>query len=133
MRQAVSVVALTALLGGCSSAPASDGPREVAVAYYDAIRDGRGREACELVSEPTIRQLESQAARACRDAITGLDHEGGTVTNVHVFVTSAKVDFSTGESVFLDEGPDGWKLSAIACRVEEGRPRDRPLDCEVES
>ena len=55
------------------------------------------------------------------------------MTDVHVFVTSAKVDFSTGESVFLDEGPGGWKLSAIACRVTEGKPRDRPLDCEVEA
>lgn len=40
---------------------------------------------------------------------------------------------TSGESVFLDKGPDGWKLSAIACKVEDGKPRDRPLDCEVEA
>ena len=126
-----TLVALS--LSGCSTAPESDGPREATVQFYDAIRDDRGRDACALVSDPTVEQLESQESSACRDAITELDHEGGTVANVHVFITSAKVDLTSGESVFLDKGPDGWKLSAIACKVEEGKPRDRPLDCEVEA
>ena len=27
----------------------------------------------------------------------------------------------------------GWKIGAVGCRPEEGKPRDRPLDCEVEA
>ena len=47
--------------------------------------------------------------------------------------TAAKVDLSGGESVFLGREEDGWKLSALACKAEEGKPADRPWECEVES
>jgi len=40
---------------------------------------------------------------------------------------------SSTESAYLSEEPDGWKLSAVGCLPKEGKPRDRPLDCEVES
>jgi len=52
---------------------------------------------------------------------------------VEVFATNAKVDLSSGESAYLSPEPAGWKLSAIGCKPEEGKPRDRPLDCEVEA
>ncbi len=133
MRQVIFAFVVAASLAGCSSAPESDGPRGVAVAFYDAIRDQRGDDACALIGDPTIEQLESQENIACREAITKLDYRGGTVTDVHVFITNAKVDLSTGESIFLDRRPDGWKLSAIGCKVEDGKPRDRPLECEVEA
>ena len=74
MRLLPAAIAVAATFAGCSSAPESDGPRAVAVAFYDAIRDDRGRDECELVSEPTIKQLESQETSACRDAITSLDY-----------------------------------------------------------
>ncbi len=111
----------------------SDGAARCAVAFYDAIRADQGRKACDVLTAATIKQLHSQEERACPEAITALNYQGGEVTNVHVFITSAKVDFSSGESAFLNREPGGWKLSAIACKVEEGKPRDRPLDCEVEA
>ncbi len=133
MRCATALILVSALLSGCGTAPDADEARGAAEAFYAAIRDGRGGDACELLSEATIEALESQKASACREAITELDHQGGTVTNVHVFITSAKVDLDTGESVFLGREPGGWKLSALACKVEDGKPRDRPLECEVEA
>ncbi len=33
----------------------------------------------------------------------------------------------------LGREADGWKLSAIACKAEKGKPSDRPFECEVES
>ncbi len=133
MRLAIPVLLLSAIMAGCSTAPDSDEPRRIAIAFYDAIRADQGREACAVLSDATIKQLESQEERACPEAITALDYAGGEVTNVHVFITSAKVDFSTGESAFLNREPGGWKLSAIACKAKDGKPRDRPLDCEVEA
>ena len=99
------------------------------IAFYDAIREDRGRDACELLSEATLQALESEESRPCREGITMLDHDGGDIADVHVFITSAKVDLTTGESVSLDREPEGWKLSALACRVEDGKPRD----CQVEA
>jgi hypothetical protein len=43
------------------------------------------------------------------------------------------VDLSSGESAFLSPEQGEWKLSAIGCKVEEGEPRDFPLDCEAEA
>ncbi len=55
------------------------------------------------------------------------------MTHTEVFITNAKVDLSGGESAFLSREDDGWKLSAIACKPEKGKPADRPFECEVES
>ena len=133
MRSLVPMLSLAVALSGCGVAPDSDEVQAVTVSFYDALRDDRGRDACELLGEATVQALESQESRPCREAITALGHDGGDIANVHVFVTSAKVDLSTGESVFLNREPGGWKLSALACRVEDGKPRDRPLDCQVEA
>ena len=118
---------------GCAAAPERDAVAEVVAAYYDAVGDGRGGRACALLSQATIEALENQESRPCREAITGLDQRGGRIVAVHAFITSAKVDLASGESVFLDREPGGWRLSALACRVEDGQPRDRPLECDVEA
>jgi hypothetical protein len=127
------VLLLGAALAGCGTAPDGDEVRRTAVAFYDAIGEGNGRGACDLLSDELIEQLESQDKRPCREAVTGIEHQGGDVANVHVFITNAKVDLSSGEAVFLSRVPGGWKLSALACRVEEGKPRDLPLECEAEA
>ncbi len=133
MRPLALWILLCVVLTGCSGAPGSDEPRNVTVAFYEHIQAGRGDEACVLVSDATIKQLESQEQKPCAEAVMELDHEGGDVIDVHLFVTNAKVDLSSGESAYLNEESDGWKLSALACKVEEGKPRDRPLECEVEA
>jgi hypothetical protein len=43
------------------------------------------------------------------------------------------VTLSSGETAFLDQGHEGWRLSAIGCEPENGKPADRPYDCELES
>jgi hypothetical protein len=46
---------------------------------------------------------------------------------------NAMVELSSGETAFLDQGEEGWRLSAIGCKPEGGKPADRPYDCELES
>ena len=48
-------------------------------------------------------------------------------------MTNAKADLSGGESAFLSREPDGWRLTAIGCKAETRKPRDRPFDCELEA
>ncbi len=133
MRHCLVAMLIASLLAGCSTAPDADDARAAATAYYDAIRDGDGAAACELLSDALVQQVESQEQKTRAKAATSLDYEGGVIVDVHVFITNAKVDLSTGESVFLTREPGGWKVSALACQVEDGKPRDRPLDCEAEA
>jgi hypothetical protein len=47
-----------------------------------------------------------------------------------VALTSAKVDLTSGESVFLSEQASGWRISALACRPTM-TPTRTPFDCEL--
>jgi hypothetical protein len=66
-------------------------------------------------------------------AVTELELERGSVVRVHVYVLNAMVELSSGETAFLDEGEEGWRLSAVGCKPVGGKPADRPYDCELES
>ena len=101
--------------------------------FYDAVRADDGDAACEQLGDSLRRQVESQTGRPCRAAITRFDYEGGEVVSAEVYVVNAKIDLRSGESAFLAQEPGGWKLSAIACMAEEGKPADRPFECEAEA
>ena len=57
---------------------------------------------------------------------------GGKINEVEVTVTIATVDLVSGESLFLSEQADGWKITALGCR-SAGKPADKPFDCELTS
>ncbi len=129
----VLAVAATAVLLGCGTADDRDQARGVVERFYDAVRHQRSEEACAQLSAAAVKQLESQTQQSCRGVIARLDYQGGAVVDVDVYITNAKVDLRNGESAFLSREPAGWKLTALACTPEEGKPRHRPLDCEVET
>ena len=51
------------------------------------------------------------------------------IVSTQVFGLSAKVDLADGKSVFLEETPAGWRVSAAGCTPVGG---DEPYECEVE-
>jgi hypothetical protein len=65
-------------------------------------------------------------------AVRELTLRGRRVLRARVYITNALVDLDGGERAFLGREPGGWKLSAVGCRFDEGKPRDRPADCEAE-
>lgn len=132
---AVVICTLAAALtaSGCGTADERDEVRAVVAAFYDAIRSDDGGAACSQLSGSLFEQVESQTQQSCPDAITRFEYEGGAVVAAEVYITNAKVDLRSGESAFLGRESDGWKLSAIACKAEKGKPADRPLKCEAES
>lgn len=86
--------------------------------------------ACDALSSDTAKELESQEGAPCTEAIGRIELPGGRIAKVHVTVTNAKVDLVTGESLFLSEQADGWKITALGCR-SAGKPADEPFDCEL--
>ena len=125
----VSLVALTA----CGTADDRAQVRAVVQRFSAALAHDRGTEACTLLSAARIDQLESQSGQSCATAVLDLRTKGGVIRDADVFVTNAQVRLRSGERVFLGREPDGWKLSALGCRRDAGKPRDRPATCEAES
>jgi hypothetical protein len=124
---------LACMAAGCGTSDDRDQARGVVERFYEAVRDDRAEDACAQLSAATVKELESQTQQSCAGVITRFEYEGGAIVDTQVYVTNAKVDLRGGESTFLNREPTGWKITAVACRPEEGKPRDRPYDCEVEA
>jgi hypothetical protein len=132
-RNALGILVLVAALAGCGTSDDREQARGVVARFYDAVRHDRAREACAQLSDSTVKELESQSGQSCAGVITRLHYTGGAIRGAEVYITNAKVDLRGGESALLDREPSGWKLTAVGCRPEEGKPRDRPLQCEVQA
>ena len=124
---------VSVLAAGCGTSDDRDQARSAVERFYEAVRHDDGDQACRELGESTVEELESQEKKPCASAITEVEYEGGAVVSTEVYVTNAKVDLRSGESAFLSREPSGWKLTAVACQVKEGKPADRPLDCDVEA
>jgi hypothetical protein len=126
----VVLLATSAVLAGCGQSDDRSTVRATTQRFLAAYKADQGETACAALSTDTVKELESQESKPCPDAIGSVKIDGGTVADVEVTVTNAKVDLATGETVFLSEQADGWKITALGCR-SSGKPADRPFDCEL--
>jgi hypothetical protein len=129
-RQVLMAGAIGLALTGCG-ANDSGGAAEAAERLYAAATDGEGAAACEWLSEATREQLEQDEQRPCAEAIVGLRLSGSRPIGTSTYITDAKVDLDGGDSVFLEETPDGWRVTAAGCKPVPDQ--EAPYDCEVES
>jgi hypothetical protein len=129
--RAASFACLVALaLAGCGTADREHDAGAVTQRFHAALEDGDGQAACDALNEETASKLEQQEKKPCEEAILSLDlPKGGTVADTRVYVTSAFATLAEGGSDFLDEGPDGWRVSAAGC---EPTAPSQPYDCELE-
>ncbi len=122
------LLALTA--AGCGAGDREDDVAAVAERFHAALQSGDGQAACGELNEETASKLEQQEKKPCEEAILELDlPKGGTVALRRVELRSGYAGLAEGSADFLDEGPEGWKVSAAGCRqVTPGRP----FECELE-
>ena len=119
-----------ALAAGCGTREREDDVTAVTEAFHAALEAGDGRAACDELTEETASALERQEKKPCEEAILELElRKGGTVADTRVEITSAVATLAEGGTDFLDEGPDGWKLSAAGCVPTSP---DQPYECELE-
>jgi hypothetical protein len=114
-------------LAGCGSAGDRGDVERAAVSFYRAVAAHDGTAACAELSTSAQGTIAP-----CARAVTGLDLHGGRVVRTRVYMTNALVELSGGDKVFLGREPDGWKVEAAGCNFDEGKPSDRPADCEIE-
>jgi hypothetical protein len=65
--------------------------------------------------------------------VTRLDVGSGSIAGAQIAETSARVELRGGVSAFLDREPDGWRITAVGCRAQDGPPTDHPMECEAEA
>jgi hypothetical protein len=126
LRALVPVLALLAL-AGCGSSTDREQAERATLSFYRAVAAHDGTAACAELSDSAAKTIAP-----CARAVTGLALHGGRVVRARVFITNALVELSGGDKVFLGREPDGWKVDAAGCNFAEGKPADRPADCEIE-
>jgi hypothetical protein len=119
-----ALVALTAGAVACSSA-AQPTVEAVAGRFAGAVAQHDSAAACALLTDDARRDTET-FGRSCAAQLAGLPDPGG-VQQVEVWSDAAQVRLA-GDTVFLLRFPDGWRVSAAGCVVEE----DAPYRCEVQ-
>jgi hypothetical protein len=118
-------------LTACGTGRRDDDAAAVAQRFHAALESGDGRAACDQLGEATKSKLEMQEGKPCEKAILTLKiPKGGTPDVRHVEITSAYIGLTGGSADFLDEGPDGWKISAAGCKPAASS--DEPYECELE-
>jgi hypothetical protein len=129
-----AILALGVLLAlaavGCGASDRAPDAAAVAERFHAALEQGDGAAACAELSEETASKLEQQEEVSCEEAVLSLDvPRGGTAAETDVYVTSAAVSLAEGGTTFLDEGTQGWKVSAAGCTPTAP---DLPYDCVLE-
>ena len=119
------------MVAGCGTSEREDDAASVAQRFHAALEGGDGQAACGELSEETASTLEDQEKEPCEQAILSLElPKGGAVADTRVYVTGAVTTLAQGGSDFLDEGPDGWRVSAAGCEPAAG---SQPYDCDLEN
>jgi hypothetical protein len=129
--RAASLACLLALaVCGCGTGDREHDAAAVSARFHAAVEAGDGEGACAQLNPETASKLEKQEQKPCEEAILSLElPKGHTVADASVHVTSAFTTLAEGGSDFLDEGPDGWRVSAAGC---EPTAPSQPYDCELE-
>jgi hypothetical protein len=128
-RAAVALALLALALGACGRSGDRQIVRDVAVQFYAAADHHDGSRACALLSSETRKKLEEQESESCDKAIDKVDLNGGPVSKVSVYSTEAAVELRGGDTVFIEDTKDGWRIAAAGCRPTG---HAQPADCDLE-
>jgi hypothetical protein len=130
---AVASVLAVIALAGCGTSGDRSGAEAVVGRFYHAVGRHDGEAACAQLGEATVSALESQSGQSCRSVVTRLDVGSGSIEGAQIAATSARVELRGGVSAFLDREPDGWRITAVGCRAQDGPPTERPMQCEAQA
>ncbi|MFI5627092.1 hypothetical protein ACIA03_26780 [Nocardioides sp. NPDC051685] len=117
---------LPMILTGCGSGQ-DEAVRDRAAAFQDAVSAQDWARACELLAPETRSELEVAAKSPCAGALAEEELPApGPLDHVDVFGTTAEVRYQ-GETLFLTQFADGWRLLAAGCTPQPPKPYDCAL------
>ena len=131
MRRPALVLLIGAVaLAGCGRDGDRATVRRVAEGFYAAVAHHDGAAACARLSADARKALEQQESAPCARAVVHLNLSGRRAHIVRVYSTDAAVELLHGDTVFLQDTAEGWRVDAAGCRPQA---RGEPADCEVQS
>jgi hypothetical protein len=133
VRPVFGLVLVALAVAGCGRGDDERTVGAVTQRFLRAVEAKDGAAACAQLTTAAVQQLESEDGERCPQAVTAVKASPSPVRRAAVYITSAKVDLTDGQSAFLNRTAAGWKLSAVGCRPQEGKPADQPFDCDLEA
>jgi hypothetical protein len=127
--RAAAVVVVTFVVAGCGTGADRAQVQAAAQRFSDAVARHEGAVACAQLSPDLRAQLVKDQSATCSKAVLELKLHVGRAGGVRVYATSALVRLSGGDTMFLGDTAQGWRLEALGCRPQAGSP----YDCEEES
>jgi hypothetical protein len=125
----VGLIAVVVALGGCGTASSEQDARGSVQRFFAALSRHDGRAACRELAPETASAVAKEEEKPCGRGVLSLGLGAAPISKVSVFVDSAQAKLRGGGAVFLDETPDGWKISSAGCKPQPGKP----YDCDLES
>ena len=129
-RQVLPLAVAVLALAGCGRSGDRARVESVAEGFYAAVDAHEGARACGWLSADARQALEQDESEPCARAVERLELPAGRARRVEVYSTKAAVALRGGDVVYLEETPQGWRISAAGCR-DPGY--DKPADCELQS
>ncbi|MDX6685168.1 MAG: hypothetical protein QOF86_1296 [Baekduia sp.] len=124
------VIASSLAAAGCGTSADRDQARAAVQRLYAAVNRGDGQTACAQMSPDLRAQLVSdEPGSRCATAVMKLSLHGGRPAAVRVYADAAEVALAGGDTVFLGDTTEGWRVEALGCR-----PNGKgPYQCEEQA
>jgi hypothetical protein len=124
-----AVIAACVLAAGCGTADREAALVEVSDSFHAALEERDGESACAQLTEDAAETLQFEEQSPCPEAVLALDLPAGArASSAEVYVTSGYADLPGPDVAFLEDGPDGWKITSAGCSPSSP---DHPYQCEL--
>jgi hypothetical protein len=123
---AVAALTMLPLVAGCASSPHRTTVSTAAVSFVQALAEGDGSAACDLLAPDAQKSASGATGTACEDAIISIEDDDTTIGGVQVWGDAAQVHVGT-DVLFLRRLSGKWLVSAAGCEPQA----EGPYDCKV--
>jgi hypothetical protein len=126
----VMLLAAAAVATGCGTGADRRAAQAATERFATAMHRGDGATACAQLSSALRKTVvDDQPGARCAKAVLQLSVDGRRASVVRVYATDAQVQLAGGDTFFLGDTREGWRLDAVGCR-----PHGRgPYECEEQS
>ncbi|MGW6418975.1 hypothetical protein [Streptomyces sp. NPDC055055] len=114
---------MVVVLSGCgASEPRLAGARQAAIAFEDTLARADYNAACAFLAPQTRRQLEQDRDKPCGSALADEDLPAAAIVHTTQLYGRQALLHLEGDTVFLSQFDDGWKIVAAGCEPQPGKP-----------
>jgi hypothetical protein len=119
------LLALAIALAGCGTGADRTQVRTAAERFSAAVQRSDGAAACAQLTPDLRAQIaKDQSERTCAKAVTKLSLHAGRLLDVRVYATSGRARLAGGDTLFLGDTKDGWRIEAVGCHPRSHAPYD---------